>query len=61
MRCRWCGWIVPHFFPVPENVLREHVATCELSIPCDYCGANQRERCTTVMGNPAPFHEPRRF
>ena len=59
--CRWCGWRASHLYASPEKVLADHVAECPLSIPCDYCGAGKRVRCTTIMGKPSPFHAARRL
>lgn len=59
--CRWCGWRAHRMGDTSvERVLAQHVQTCELSIPCYYCGSGQRVRCTTSSGKPAPFHEGRR-
>ena len=60
MKCRWCGWIVPGDPKNPERALAEHVATCALSVACDYCGSGQRVPCFTTSGKHTSFHRTRR-
>ena len=60
MKCRWCGWIVPGDPKNPERALAEHVATCALSVACDYCGSGQRVPCFTASGKHTSFHRTRR-